>query len=68
MLLKIGAPADDETVEDAHVPASVDQAIDEMAADEACAARYKIDHNILADGPIAVFVKFASDSVVCPRS
>ena len=68
MLLKIGTPADDEAIEDAHVPAPLDQPIDEMTADETCAARYKIDHNTLADGPVAVFVKFASDSVVCPRS
>ena len=54
MLLKIGTPADDETVEDAHVPSSVDQPIDEMTADETCAAGDKIDHNILADGPVAV--------------
>ena len=54
MLLKIGTPADNETVEDAHVPSSVDQPIDEMTADESCAAGYKIDHNKLADGPVAV--------------
>lgn len=49
VLLKIGAPAADETVEDAHMPSLVDQAIDEVASDEACAPSYQIDQNALAD-------------------
>src|SRR6185295_7115092 len=49
VLLKIGAPADDEAIEDAHMPALVDQAIDEVASDEACAPSYQIDQNVLAD-------------------
>ena len=49
VLLKIGAPTDDEVVEDAHMAALVDQTIDEVASDEACAPSYQIDQNILAD-------------------
>ena len=39
VLLKIGAPADDEAIEDAHVPAFVDQPIDEVTSDKTCAAQ-----------------------------
>ena len=51
MLPKICAPADDKAIEDADAPAFVDQTINEMTADETCAASDQIQ-NFLADFPL----------------
>jgi hypothetical protein len=42
MLLKVGAPANDKAVEDAHVPSLVDQPIDKVTSNKARAASYQI--------------------------
>ena len=63
MLLKVGAPADDEAVEDAHAPALVYQAIDEMTADETRAACHQIDHNVLSN-PMTLIVPAPASIVV----
>jgi hypothetical protein len=51
MLLKVGAPADDKAVEDAHVPSLVDQTIDKVTSNKARAASYQI-HSLPADRPM----------------
>ena len=53
VLLKIGAPADDEAIEHAYMPAFVDQPIDKMTSDKTCAASYEIQ-SFLAGCPILV--------------
>ena len=52
MLLKVGAPADNKVVEDAHVPSLVDQTIDKVTSNKARAASYQI-HSFPADRPIS---------------
>jgi hypothetical protein len=43
MVLEVSTPPDNETVECAHRPALCQQAVDEMAADKAGAARHQIN-------------------------
>ena len=45
MLLKIGAAAHDKTVEHAYAPSASNQTVDQMAADEAGAARHQIQRH-----------------------
>jgi hypothetical protein len=51
MLLKIGTPADDETIQHADVPAVGDQTIDKVTSNKARAASYQI-HSLPADRPM----------------
>ena len=51
MLLKVGAPADDKAVEDAHVPSLVDQTIDKVTSNKPRAASYQI-HSYPTDRPM----------------
>ena len=53
VLFQIAAPADNKVVEDTNVTTFVDQTIDKMASDKACAASYEIQ-SFLAGCPILV--------------
>jgi hypothetical protein len=64
VLLQIGAPADDEIVKDSNVPTLIDQPIDEVASNEACATRYQIEHDNLADSLSLAFAMSKPDNFV----
>ena len=51
VLFQIATPADNKVVEDTNVTTFIDQTIDKMASDKACAPCHQINHSNLVDRP-----------------